>query len=182
MEDIETARLLLRHIAPRAIQAGLSGDLGTMAQDLAATVPRDLLEKPDVLRYSQARLADDAHYLPWSARAIILRASMVMVGHVRFHSSPDPDYLRPYARGAVEFGYEVFAAHRRQGYAEEALLGLMQWARRTHDVGRFVASVSPDNLPSANLVTKLGFEKVGEQVDPVDGIEYVYLLDVNRKS
>jgi hypothetical protein len=33
--------------------------------------------------------------------------------------------------------------------------------------------------PSQELVAKLGFKKVGEEVDPVDGIEYVYLLDVN---
>jgi RimJ/RimL family protein N-acetyltransferase len=153
-----------------------------MEQNLAATVPQDLLQEPDVLRYAQARLAEDAHYLPWSARAIILRESMEMVGHVRFHGPPNPDYLHPYARNAVEFGYVIFAAHRRHGYAEEALLGLMQWAKRTRDVGRFVASVSPDNFPSQRLVAKLGFKKVGEEVDPVDGIEYVYLLDVSRKS
>ena len=37
-----------------------------------------------------------------------------MVGHVRFHSRPDPDYLRPYAPNAVEFGYVVFTAYRRR--------------------------------------------------------------------
>jgi len=182
MEDIETARLLLRLIPPQAVHAALSGDVKTLERDIAATVPADLLEEPDVLRHAQARLAEDARYLPWSARAIVLKQSREMIGHVRFHSRPDPEYLRPYARHAVEFGYAVFDAHRRRGYAEEALTGLMQWARRVHGVGRFVASVSPVNEPSTKLVAKLGFEKVGEYADPIDGIEYVYLLDAGSKS
>jgi [ribosomal protein S5]-alanine N-acetyltransferase len=182
MEDIETARLLLRLIPLRAVHAALSGDLKALEQDLGATVPADLLEEPDVLRYAQARLAEDADYLPWSARAIILKQSTAMIGHVRFHSRPDPDYLRPYARHAVEFGYAVYAAHRRLGYAEEALAGLVQWAQRAHRVGRFVASVSPANEPSTNLVAKVGFEKAGEHADPIDGLEYVYLLNAGPKS
>ena len=89
-----------------------------------------------------------------------------MVGHVRFHSRPDPDYLRPYASNAVEFGYAVFAAYRRRRYAEEALAGLMQWAQEGHGVGRFVLTISPDNLPSRNLAAKFGFRKIGEQSMP----------------
>jgi RimJ/RimL family protein N-acetyltransferase len=107
---------------------------------------------------------------------------MQMIGHVRFHSRPDPDYLHPFARDAVEFGYVVFADHRRRGYAGEALAGVMQWAQETHGVDRFVASVSPDNLPSLSLVRNLGFQKVGEYVDAVDGIEHVYLLVVSAGS
>ena len=70
MEDIDTARLLLRLIPPRAVYAALSGDVKTLEQDLAATVPADLLEDPDVLRHAQARLSEDADYLPWSAPAM----------------------------------------------------------------------------------------------------------------
>ena len=181
MEDIETPRLLLRLIAPSAVTAGLSGDRAAIAQSLGASVPADLIEEPDVLHHAAARLAEDVGYLPWSARAILLKGSMQMVGHVRFHSRPDPDYLAPYARQAVEYGYVVFAAHRRHGYAEEALEGLMRWARQTRGVGRFVVTISPDNQPSTQLAAKLGFRRIGEHVDPVDGIEYVYLLDLSGR-
>lgn len=177
--DIETPRLLLRLIAPSALEAGLCGDRPAVAQSLGASVPSDLIEEPDVLRHAAARLAEDIDYLPWSARAILLRDSMQMVGHVRFHSRPDPDYLAPYARHAVEYGYVIFAAHQRRGYAEEALGGLMRWAKRTHGIGRFVVTIAPDNQPSTLLATKLGFRRIGEHVDPVDGIEYVYLLDLS---
>jgi RimJ/RimL family protein N-acetyltransferase len=179
MEDIETPRLLLRLIAPSAVAAGLSGDWQAVAQNLGASVPADLIEEPDVLRHAAARLAEDVAYVPWSVRAILLKESMEMAGHVRFHSRPDADYLAPYARHAIEYGYVVFAAHRRRGYAEEALAGLMRWARQAHGVTRFVVTIAPDNEPSTRLAAKLGFRRIGEHVDPVDGIEYVYLLEMS---
>jgi RimJ/RimL family protein N-acetyltransferase len=182
MDDIETPRLLLRHLAPAALQAGLSGDRSGVEQSLGATVPVDLLEEPDVLRYAERRLAEDGEYVPWSARAILLKETMAMVGHVRFHSRPDADYLHPFARYAVEYGYAVFAAHRRRGYAEEALTALMRWAGRTHGIRRFIVTITPDNQPSTRLATKLGFDRVGEHIDPVDGIEYVYLLDLGGRA
>jgi [ribosomal protein S5]-alanine N-acetyltransferase len=84
-------------------------------------------------------------------------------------------------RHAVEFGYVIFADCRRRGYAEEALVGLMRWASETHGVARFVATIAPDNQPSTQLATKLGFRRIGKYVDPVDGIEYVYLLDLSGR-
>jgi RimJ/RimL family protein N-acetyltransferase len=104
---------------------------------------------------------------------------MQMIGHVRFHSRPDPDYLRDFAANAVEVGYEIFAAHRRQRYAEEALAGLTTWAQASQGIGGIVASISPDNLPSLKLAAKLGFRGIGEPVDPVDGIKHVYLRDAS---
>jgi ribosomal-protein-alanine N-acetyltransferase len=173
--DIETTRLLLRCLLPEAIRAGLAGDLEAVANRLGASVPLDLLREPAVLQHAAARLAENADYLPWSARAIVLRASMEMVGHVRFHSRPDPQYLHPYVRNAVEFGYVVYPAHRRCGYALEALTGAMRWARDTHHIRRFVASISPSNGPSLALIAKLGFHRIAEHVDQEDGIEHMYL-------
>jgi ribosomal-protein-alanine N-acetyltransferase len=174
-EDIETARLSLRYIVPEAIRAGLSGDARTVERHLGARVPVDLLQDPAVLRYAQAELAADPDYRPWSARAIILRATSQMVGHIRFHTRPDADYLRPYARNAVELGYVIFAAYRRRGYAREAVGGVMQWAQKRHGIERFVASVSPTNAASLAVIAKFGFRRVGEHVDAIDGVEHIYL-------
>jgi len=175
LADIETTRLLLRCLPPEAIQAGLAGDLKAVENQLGASVPLDLLREPAVLQHADARLTEDANYLPWSVRAIVLRESMEMVGHVRFHSRPDPEYLHPYVRNAVEFGYVVYPAHRRCGYALEALTGAMRWARDTHHISRFVASISPSNGPSLALIAKLGFHRIAEHVDQEDGIEHIYL-------
>ena len=52
---------------------------------------------------------------------------------------------------------------------------VMEWARDVHGVQHFAASVSPDNPPSLRIVQRLGFAKVGEEMDEIDGIEYVFL-------
>ena len=69
------------------------------------------------------------------------------------------------------------AAHRRRGYAYEAVLGMMRWAHGEHGIGRYRVSVSPENGPSLALAAKLGFERTGEQMDPEDGLEYVFERD-----
>jgi [ribosomal protein S5]-alanine N-acetyltransferase len=43
-----------------------------------------------------------------------------------------------------------------------------------HDaVRRVVASVSPDNEPSLNLIDQFGFARIGEQWHDEDGLEWV---------
>src|SRR5258707_14065434 len=172
--DIETARLLLCCLHPESIRSGLLGDRSAIERQLAARVPADLIRDPAVLKFAAARLAEDQDYLPWSARGILLKDTRRMIGHFRFHSRPDPDYLNPYAHHAIEFGYVIFPAHRRQGYAFEALTGAMDWAV-THGVRRFVVTVSPDNAPSLALVAKAGFRKIGEHIDDEDGLELILL-------
>jgi ribosomal-protein-alanine N-acetyltransferase len=153
----------------------------TLERDLGARVPSDLADDPAVLQFAVERLAEDPGYLTWSMRALVAKDTGSMIGHLRFHTRPDPEYLRDYARHAVEFAYVVFAAHRRRGYAEEAVLAAMRWAREAHGVARFVLTVAPDNIASTRLVMKLGFEKIGEHVDPADGTEYIYRLDLVDK-
>ena len=180
MDDIETARLILRCLPRQAIEAGLSGDLRAVENRLDAKVPVDLADDPAVLRFALAQLAADPDYLPWSVRALILKESGGMIGHIRFHTRPDPDYLRPYAEKAVEFGYVVFSAHRRRGYAEEAIDGVMRWAQDEHDIQRFIVTISPDNVASLRLADRFGFRKIGVHVDEVDGIEGIYLREAAR--
>ena len=180
MDDIETARLILRRLPRQAIEAGLWGDLRTVENRLDAKVPVDLADDPAVLRFALAQLAADPDYLPWSVRALILKESGGMIGHIRFHTRPDPDYLRPYAEKAVEFGYAVFSAHRRRGYAREAIDGAMRWAQDEHGIQRFIVTISPDNVASLRLAGRFGFRKIGEHIDEVDGIEGIYLSEVAR--
>jgi ribosomal-protein-alanine N-acetyltransferase len=176
--DVVTSRLALRIMDGEVMTACVTGALGRAGTRLGVPVPRDVLERPTSFQFGLAQLRADPEYLPWSARAVILRAENVMVGHVRFHSRPDPEYLRPYARDAVEFGYTIFERYRRHGYATEAVIGLMDWAGALFNVRRFVASIAPENLPSLRLVAGLGFTKVGEQIDDIDGLEHVFLCEI----
>ena len=126
-------------------------------------------EQAVVADYARQALAADPNYGPWAARLLLLKPALQTIGHIRFHSRP--------VEGAVEFGYTVFTPSQRQGFATEAAQAVMRWATERHGVRRFIASVRPDNLPSQRIVAKLGFRKVGQQIDEVDGVEDVFHLD-----
>ena len=38
----------------------------------------------------------------------------------------------------------------------------------------FVASVAPDNVASLNLIKEFGYVQIGEQMDEIDGLEFVF--------
>lgn len=95
------------------------------------------------------------------------------VGRAGFHQAPGPE-------GVVEVGYAIDPEYRRRGYARCALRVLLDRARTEPAVTRVLASVSPDNEPSLNLVAQFGFERVGEQIDEEDGLEWVFSLDCGQ--
>jgi RimJ/RimL family protein N-acetyltransferase len=127
-------------------------------------------------RQRLADLGDDPGYAPWSLRAVGLRATDQMVGHIGFHTRPGPSYLARIAPGGVELGYTIYPPFRRRGYAREALVGMMAWARG-QGATRFVVSVAPANAASRALVDGLGFVRVGGHMDEADGYEDILLLD-----
>ncbi|HEU4328722.1 MAG TPA: GNAT family N-acetyltransferase [Roseiflexaceae bacterium] len=57
----------------------------------------------------------------------------------------------------VDLGFAFLARHRAQGYALEAALGTLGYARSALGLGRVAAIVAPDNERSARLLEKLGF-------------------------
>ena len=50
----------------------------------------------------------------------------------------------------------------------------MRWAAEQPDVTCFVLSISPENAASLALAQKLGFVRIGEQMDEVDGLEWIF--------
>lgn len=174
LDDIITERLTLRLLGDEARNACLAADLAKASDLLGAVVTEAFLDHPSSLQHDQKQLAVDAHYAPWSSRAIIHTNERQAIGLIRFHAAPDPDAPKEYMKNAVEVGYQIFEPYRRKGYAREAVTAAFDWARQHFGVDRFIASVSPDNLPSLNLVQSLGFVKVDEVMDEVDGMEYVF--------
>ncbi|MCX7383959.1 MAG: GNAT family protein [Alphaproteobacteria bacterium] len=177
-DDILTPRLTLRLMGRETVEACLAGDHARAEGLLGAAIPGELRGNLTTLEWARTELDTDPAYAPWSARAMLSSATGAMVGVIRFHTRPDPDYLHPFVRDAVEFGYTVFAAHRRQGYGTEAARGVMVWAGTHYRTSRFVASVSPANSASIALIARLGFVRIGQHVDEVDGIEHIFLRDV----
>ena len=153
------------------MEAVLDGDFERAERLLGVRLPEFFRgERWIHLRYRLGMVRADPDALPWLTRLMVRRAGAEAVGHVGFHEPP----LR--GRDWVEVGYTVFPEHRRQGYAEEAVRGLFDWAA-TRGVRRFRASVGAWNQPSLNLVRKLGFHQTGPQVDHIDGEELVFETD-----
>lgn len=160
------------------MEALLRTDLDAAARDVGAAVPAWLPVQLDhFLQYRLAQLAADPSIRGWLGRVMVLEqppGDRRVIGSIGFHGPPDE-------LGRLEIGYSVDPGYRRRGYAIEAVRAMFDWARSRHGVTRFLASVAPGNTPSLGLIGQLGFRRIGEQVDPIDGLEYVFEADWPRR-
>jgi [ribosomal protein S5]-alanine N-acetyltransferase len=176
LQEIITQRLSLRLMTEDFLQACLREDKQKTDALIGLNVSPDWFEEKDLIRLRMQDYRTDSKYISWGLHAVGLRKSKEMIGFFGFHTRPNPDYLHAIAPNSIEFGYTIFLPFRRYGFAEEAIGGMLNWAAARHPLDSFIASVSPTNLPSTALVKKLGFTKIGEQIDEVDGLEFVYSL------
>ena len=72
--------------------------------------------------------------------------------------------------GAVEIAYGTDPDHRGKGYATATAAALVEYAFRCEDVRVVLAHTLPDNVASQRVLAKCGFDRVGEVVDPEDGL------------
>jgi RimJ/RimL family protein N-acetyltransferase len=168
---IVAARVDLVSMSPDFMHASIAGDLERATRLIGAVLPEGWPgHTARAMRYRLAQLAVDPSVQAWLLRAVVLRSPVRSVlGHIGFHAEPD-------SRGAVEVGYTIEPAYRRQGYAEESVRALFAWAQQEHGIRHFVASVGPWNDASLGLVRKLGFRQTGSQMDDEDGEELVFEL------
>jgi ribosomal-protein-alanine N-acetyltransferase len=170
---VHTRRLELVSLSPEFIDSVLGGRRGEAESACGINLPADW--PADDERFLRLRLSDmrtNPGIQPWLMRAMVLKDDgRTMAGHIGFHGPPSDSDV-------AELGYTVFATFRRRGYATEAARALMDWAFREHSVERFRVSISPDNQPSLGMAEKLGFRRIGEQIDEEDGLEIVHELAV----
>jgi len=172
---IRTERLDLISLTPKFLQQTLANEKTTAENILGLAIPDIWFVKPGSAPHRLKQLQTDLSLQPWLLRAISLREKSAMVGHIGFHTAPDPVYLQEYTQGGgIEFGYTIFPAYRRQGYAFEASRGLMAWAQAEHGVERFILSIGVRNVSSLQLAKKLGFKRIGSHIDEVDGPEDIF--------
>lgn len=174
-DDILTDRLVLRLLSPEALIATEAGRIDEAASLLDLTLPPDWSRVASVARRRIAQLPDCPQYLPWSVRAIALRGTNEAIGFVNFHELPQWHELAG-REACAEFGYTIFAPYRRQGYVEETVRALIDWARE-RGARHFIFSIAPDNAASRGLAEKLGARKIGVQIDEEDGPEEVLFLE-----
>jgi len=173
MHTIQTQRLELRLMDIRFLDLCLAGRREGAERYANAILSDEWMQSTRYAKMRRDQLVADPAYAPWCMRMILLKENAQMVGRIGFHTPPDPPALADITAGGVELGYEIDPAHRRKGYAREALIGIMDWAATTHGIQKFVASISPQNHASQALAKSLGFLKVAEQMDEIDGPEDV---------
>ena len=174
---ILSSRFSLIPLTPACLGALLAGDLVSASSLIEATIPPAAAQSDSTYLRRLHQLRANPSLQPWLLRAIVLRETGEMIGRIGFHDAPGAEYLRDYAPHGLEFGYEVYPASRRQGYASEACRALMDWAHHAGGVSRFVASISPHNAPSLAMAEKFGYRRVGQHLDEEDGEEYIFALD-----
>jgi RimJ/RimL family protein N-acetyltransferase len=80
-----------------------------------------------------------------------------VVGFVRYSLVEFPDADLPYP----EIGFGVDASSRCKGYAQEAVMLLVDYLFSGYPVERVAAFTDVENLPSQRVLEKLGFEREG---------------------
>lgn len=101
---------------------------------------------------------------PWiHGFTLIDRANGCTVGQCGFKGPPGKD-------GVVEIAYGMAPEHQGKGYATEAAAALTDYAFRQREVRAVRAHTLPEINASTRVLTKSGFRRVGEVIDPEDGL------------
>nr|WP_296071386.1 GNAT family N-acetyltransferase [uncultured Actinoplanes sp.] len=157
-------------LSPAALAALIEGDLDAASAAAGIRLSQYLVDESWLWRVRLEQIQRDPASADWIARAAVAEPEGVVVGHGGFHGPPDAD-------GVVEVAYSVDPAHRRRGYARAILTALLERADADPRVTAVRASIRPDNAGSRATIAGQGFTKVGEQWDPEDGLEDVYLRE-----
>ena len=101
---------------------------------------------------------------PWIHGFVLVhRATNSVIGRCGFKGPPGAD-------GVVEIAYGVAPEHQGKGYATEAAAGLAAYAFASGLVRLVRAHTLPEANASTRVLTKCGFRRVGEVMDPDDGL------------
>ncbi len=95
--------------------------------------------------------------------ALIHKADNLVIGSLGFTGPPDQD-------GIVEIAYGIAPAYQNRGFATEAAKAGVEFALSRDTVTKVIAHTLPSFNASAHVLTKCGFEQVGEIEHPEDGL------------
>lgn len=101
-----------------------------------------------------ADLEDKPELLGWGVWMIMDRREGKTIGDAGFKGRPD-------RAGVVEIGYGIATEAQNQGFATEAVKGLVGWAFQTGEVAQIIAECAKDNAASVKVLEKLGMHRTG---------------------
>jgi [ribosomal protein S5]-alanine N-acetyltransferase len=162
---IRTERLLLVPGTEAHLVAELES-VGAFASVIGMHVPAEWPPEfydADAVRWTLNSLRENPDHGVWSLYYVTLPARdaqrAIVIGAAGFKGPPD-------ARGEVELGYGVVPSYQRQGYATEAVRGMMSFAFTKPRVNTVVGQTIPSLVASIGVLKKAGFIFDGEGNDP----------------
>ncbi|MCB0347376.1 MAG: GNAT family N-acetyltransferase [Bdellovibrionales bacterium] len=132
--------------------------------------------------YKETELADmrlhqmqrDPSVASWLLRAIVDTKSQQMIGHFNCHDKVGSDFLQKYWGNAVEFGYTIYKPYRRNGFATETVLTMMDFLKNNTLASAIILAAAVDNHASLAMIRQLGFTEI-DTVDEDDVSEIVFI-------
>lgn len=125
---------------------------------LDAAIPTDWpppLNNRDTLLFNLRRLEIGEDQQGWWSWYFILKATReserILIGNGGYKGPPDNT-------GTVELGYSICLGYQNQGFATEAVFGLVCWAFQQDDVRRITAEILLDSAASIRVLEKNNFE------------------------
>jgi RimJ/RimL family protein N-acetyltransferase len=136
----------------------------TREQVQASLLQMPAHQKAEVSPAWLARLEGSGPIDPWIHGFVIERRETgTVIGMCGFKGPPD-------AAGVVEIAYGVSPEHEGKGYATEAAGALVNYAFGHEQVSVVCAHTLPQANASTRVLTKCNFRKIGEVIDPEDGL------------
>jgi RimJ/RimL family protein N-acetyltransferase len=176
---LDTARLRLHAYAPAHFLAMMEGvaafEASTRlraAEGLCGFVVSDEVSSVwlERLRAAPRDLPD-----PWACGfGVEHRAEGLVIGSGGFKGPPDAD-------GAAEIAYGVLPAYQGRGFATELAAALTQFALATPGVRVVRAHTLPEPNASTRVLSKCGFHRAADVVDPEDGPVWRWEYDASRR-
>ncbi|MEP7336182.1 MAG: GNAT family N-acetyltransferase [Acidobacteriota bacterium] len=173
---IETVQLRLIPYSPDHLLALIEGEKQfeerfglPAAEGLGAFIVSDEVS-PAWLAQLRASVEAD----PWVyGFAVVHKESSSVIGNLGFKGPPDQD-------GVVEIAYGIVPGFQGRGYATEAAAAGVAFAFGSSTVRLVRAHTLPTPNASTRVLSKCGFERTGEVVDPDDGL--VWRWERSRES
>ncbi len=143
---LETERLRLRPVTmdDAGLMLAVWND-PAFIQNVADRGIRTAEQARDAIAAGAAKLFADYGYGPYCLSLKSNGKLIGICGLFRRDHLDDPD-----------IGFSLLPDYRSQGYAGEAAIEVVRYARDNLGIGRLTAIVSPNNAPSIGLIEKLG--------------------------
>jgi [ribosomal protein S5]-alanine N-acetyltransferase len=114
----------------------------------------DDFNSDDHIHYYLQEIEIDPSLIGWGVWLVIRQEDGQILGNIGFQGKPQ--------NGVVEIGYNIQKIAQNNGYATEAVEGLINWAFSTKRVEKILAECMRSNIPSIRVLEKLSMMKTDE--------------------